>query len=102
VALYLEDTIDRGTGFLIHENGLVEYGDIRSDGTKFEKQGYVDRELSLASKAYFRLLRKGRMTEFYLNDYLMQCYCLPKQGTGRIGLFGPGQKFHDLRAWYCR
>ena len=62
----------------------------------------VDRDLPLNDSARFRLVRKGRITEFYLNDYLMQCYSLPEQGTGRLGLIGPTNDFRELRAWYCR
>jgi len=99
--LYLQGSGEKGTGFLVHENGLVEYGDINRDGSGFEKKGYVDRELPFEDKAHFRLIRKGRITEFYLNDYLMQCYSLPEQGTGHIGLIGPPRDFSKLKAWYC-
>jgi hypothetical protein len=99
--LYLQGTNGRGTGFLVHENGLVEYGDVSGDSSRFEKKGYVDRELALADTARFRLIRKGRITELYLNDYLMQCYSLPELGTGRISELGPAGSFSGLNAWYC-
>jgi len=99
--LYLQGTADKGTGFLVHRNGMVEYGDINRDGSNFEKKGYVDRELSFEGRACFRIIRTGRITEFYLNNYLMQCYCLPEQGTGRIGLIGAARDFQELNAWYC-
>lgn len=100
VGLYLQGGDNRGTGFLVYRNGLVEYGDLNRDGTCFEKKGYVDRELALEDVAHFRLVRKGRITEFYLNDYLMQCYCLPEHGTGRVDLVGSHDDFRELQAWY--
>jgi len=41
----------------------------------------------------------GRLTEFYLNDVLMQCYCLPEQGSGQLGFFGVKASFEALDAW---
>ncbi len=99
--LHLQGMGNRGTGFLVHKNGFVEYGDIDSDGTGFEKKGHVDRDIPLQGTARFRLIRTGRITEFYLNDYLMQCYCLPEYGTGRIGIIGHRDALSNLRAWYC-
>lgn len=99
--LYLEGDGGEGTGFFVHQDGLVEYGGINQGGLGFEKKGAVDRELAFKDEAQFRLIRKGRITEFYLNDYLMQCYCLPERGTGRIGVIGPTHGFDKLKAWYC-
>lgn len=101
IGLYLQGTGDKGTGFLVYKNGLVEYGDVNPDGTGFEKKGYVDRDLSFKDRARFRLIRKGRITEFYLDDYLMQCYCLPERGTGCIGLISSPDGFCKLKAWYA-
>jgi len=100
--LYLQGSGETGTAFLVQENGAVAYGNIRSDGTQFEQKGRADRELALNSSARFRLIRKGRMTEFYLNDALMQCYCLPEHGTGRLGVLGAPNNFSQLAAWYCQ
>ena len=101
IGIYLQGTNGRGTGFLVRADGGVECGDIDDAGTGFERKGHVDRELALEHQAEFRLLRRGRLTEFYLNDYLMHCYCLPARGTGRIDLIGPAADFHDVQAWYC-
>ncbi len=98
--LYLQGMSDKGTGFLVYKNGRVEYGDVNRDGTDLKKAGYVDRDLVFEDIVRFRLIRKGRITEFYLNDYLMQCYCLPEHGTGRIGLIGSSDNYCSLRAWY--
>jgi hypothetical protein len=99
--LYLQGAGDKGTGFLVYRNGRVEYGDICRDGAGFEKKGYVDRDLVFADTARIRLIRRGRITEFYLDDHLMQCYCLPEQGTGRISVIGSAANLRQLAAWYC-
>lgn len=99
--LYLQGTDRRGTGILVHRNGLVEYGDINKDGTGFVKRGFVDRDLALRETTRFRLLRRGRITEFYLDDYLMQCYSLPERGTGRVGVLGSVDRFSQMQAWHC-
>lgn len=99
--LYLYGSGDRGTGFLVDKSGLVEYGDVNCDGGGFEKKDDVDRKLTFGDKAHFRLIRKERLTEFYLNDYLMQCYSLPEPGTGRVAFIGPTSDFRELKAWYC-
>jgi hypothetical protein len=99
--LYLQGTGNRGTGFLVHKKGLVEYGNVNQDGAGFERQGYVDRDLAFEGTTRFRLIRRGRITEFYLNDYLMQCYCLPERGTGRVGVVGSPDDFCKIEAYYC-
>ena len=98
--LYLQGTGDAGTAFFVRRNGAVDYGSMRIDGTRFEKQDSVYRDLPVKDSTRFRLIRKGRITEFYLDDYLMQCYCLPEKGTGRLGLIGPADVFRELTAWY--
>ena len=99
--IFLQGDGEKGTALLVRSTGLVEYGNIYSDGAGFERIGFVDRELSFGDKVFFRLIRRGRITEFYIDDYLMQCYCLPDLGLGRIGLIGKLQGFHGLKAWYC-
>jgi len=100
--LYLQGSGNQGTAILVRPNGSVDYGSIQADGTQFEQKGSVDRELSFSDSVRFRLLRKGRLTEFYLDDFLMQCYCLPDIGTGRLGVIGWMDSFQKMNAWYCR
>jgi hypothetical protein len=99
--VYLDGSAEAATAFLVRPGGAADYGSIRSDGTEFQPEGHVDRELDLSGTVRFRLVRKGRMTELYLDDVLMQCYCLPESGTGRIGLLGGPERFGDLAGWYC-
>lgn len=98
--LFFDGPAERGAGFLVQANSLVEYGDINRDAGGFVKTGEVDRSLPFDAEVRFRLIRKGRLTEFYLNDYLMQCYCLPDESSERIGLIGSAEKFSELKAWY--
>jgi hypothetical protein len=99
--LFMPGDGDRGTLFLVRDSGLVEYGDSGTGGTDFVRAGSVDRDLDVGDEVRFRLIRHGRITEFYLDDYLMQCYSLPEPGTGRVDLIGPASRFRDLTAWYC-
>jgi len=66
--LYLQGSGDAGTAFLVRTNGMVEYGLMSSEMAQFEKKGSVDRELTFRGSTRFRLIRKGRITEFYLDD----------------------------------
>lgn len=52
-------------------------------------------------KHRFRLLLRRTMTEFYLDDLLVQCYSLPGEPTGRIGIALESGRavFENLRAW---
>ncbi len=52
-------------------------------------------------KYQFRLLLRRTMTEFYLDDLLVQCYSLPGEPTGKIGIALESGRavFENLRAW---
>ncbi len=41
---------------------------------------------------------KHSLIEFYLDDVLIECYSLPQDATGRIGLIGGVGAFGELRA----
>lgn len=99
IGLYFEDPDEAGTAFLVRPGGLVEYGRLSRTDFAFERLGIVDRELKLREQVRFRLVRKGRITEFYIDDYLMQCFCLPSSWTGRIGVLGPAEHAGKLKAW---
>ena len=79
---------------------MVEYGSLSEEHTRFKMDGAVDRKISLQGSIHFRLIKKGRLTEFYLNDYLMHCYCLPEHNLEHIGLIGPLNSFDEIAAWY--
>ena len=101
VGLFLAHTNDSGTAILIRAGGITELGPMRADGTGFKAEQRVDREWNYGQAARFRLLLKGSLIEFYLDDLLIQCYSLPGEATGRIGLIqgGQGEAVGNLKAW---
>lgn len=103
VGLFLAQSDGSGTTILIHATGITELGPMRVDGTGFKVEDRVDREWTFGQSARFRLLLKGSLIEFYLDDLLMQCYSLPAEATGRIGLIqgGRDEAIGKLNAWCC-
>jgi hypothetical protein len=101
--LFLAQEDNSGTGILVQTSGVTEFGSMKPDGTGFKAEQRVDREWAFGRTASFRLLLKGSLVEFYLDDLLMQCYSLPQMSTGRIGLIQGGHSgaIDDLRAWQC-
>ena len=74
-------------------------GPIQPDGTGFQAEEKADREMTFGRPARFRLLVKHSLIEFYLDDVLMECYSLPQDANGRIGLIGGDRAFGGFRAW---
>ena len=97
--LYVECTGSVGAAILLDDAGKAEIGPIQPDGTGFGAEEKVDREMAFGQTARFRLLAKHSLIEFYLNDILIECYSLPQDATGRIGLIGEVKSFGELRAW---
>jgi hypothetical protein len=98
--LYLECAGEGGAAILVYANGRAELGPIRADGSGFQAEKTVDRELSYPTPTPFRLLLKHSLLEFYLDDVLIECFSLPQQATGRIGCLG-GDAVRLLGAWRC-
>ena len=101
VGLYLAHDKFSGTAIRVHAGGIAEFGSMRADGTGFKAESRVDREWKFGATARFRLLLKGSLLEFYLDDLLIQCHSLPQQATGRVGLLQGGDPaaVTALRAW---
>ena len=101
VGLFLTQGKDSGTAILVHAGGVTEFGPMRPDGTGFKADHRVDREWKFGETARFRLLLKGSLLEFYLDDLLMQCYSLPQEATGQLGLLpgGDPDALTALKAW---
>ena len=99
--LYIECGKGKGAAILLDNAGRAELGPINSDGSGFRAEKKVDREMQFPALAPFRLLVKGSLLEFYLNDILIECFSLPAEATGRIGLIGGGKSnsHSDLKAW---
>jgi len=108
--LYIECGDLGGAGVLIDHSGVAELGPIQANGEDFEisernmrgkKQNpkRVDREMTFANPAKFRLLLKGPLMEFYLDDILIESFALPANATGRIGLINSAETLGTLKAW---
>lgn len=59
----------------------------------------VDREMTFTNPARFRLLLKGSLMEFYLDDILIESFALPGEASGRIGLINSSETLGTLKAW---
>lgn len=103
VGLLLDQGKGNGTAILVRAGGITELGPMNMDGTGFKAEHRVDREWVFNQTARFRLLLKGSLLEFYLDDLLMQCYSLAGDATGRVELVldGRGDTLRDLKAWQC-
>jgi len=55
--------------------------------------------MTFANPAKFRLLLKGPLMEFYLEDILIESFALPANATGRIGLINSAETLGTLKAW---
>lgn len=97
--VYIECTNDLGVGVLIDSTGVAELGPMKADGTGFKAEKRVDREMTFGSPAAFRLLVKGSLMEFYLDDILIESFALPANATGRIGLINAVDTMGTLKAW---
>ena len=100
--LYIEYGPDSGSAILIDTIGAAELGSIKSDGSGFKSEKQVNREMQFGRPAAFRLLLKHSMLEFYIDDILIECFRLPGDATGRIGLIrgSDSQAIGKLKAWY--
>jgi hypothetical protein len=97
--LYVECTKNLGAGVLIDSTGVAELGQMKADNTALKAEKRVDREMKFGKPARFRLLIKGSLMEFYLDDILIESYALPENATGRIGLVNAGDAVGTLKAW---
>jgi len=99
--LYIECEEDQRSAILVGFDGEVDLGTMQADGSGFESEKHVDREMSFGKQVSFRLLLKHFLLEFYMGDILMECFSLPKKANGRIGLIqGSGQNaVKDIRTW---
>ena len=87
------------TGARYFPTGVSESGPMKADGTGFKAEKRVDREMAFGSPAAFRLLVRGSLIEFYLDDILIESFALPANSTGRIGLINAEDTMGTLKAW---
>ena len=97
--VYVECTNHFGAGLLIDSSGVAELGLMNADGTGFKMEKRVDREMTFDSPAAFRLLVRGSLMEFYLDDILIESFALPANASGRIGLINAEDAIGTLKAW---
>lgn len=97
--VYIECTNDLGVGVLIDSTGVAKLGPMKAAGTGFKAEKPVDREMTFGSPASFRLLVRGSLMEFYLDDILIESFALPANATGRIGLINAEDTMDTLKAW---
>jgi|SanBayMetagenome_1026888.scaffolds.fasta_scaffold00571_6 hypothetical protein len=88
-----------GSAIRVHAGGRCEIGEMNADGSDWNPENLVDREMDCGTAPTFRLLLKKSVLEFYLNDILIECYSMPAKATGRIGLLGG---VGELKAWNCK
>ena len=99
--LYIACGAEGGVAVRLDAEGVTEIGAGQADGTGFTAELTVRRDMDVTSPASFRLLLKGALLEFYLNDLHIACFSLPAPATGRIGLITGGdvRAFGALVAW---
>ena len=99
--LYIACGKDHGAAVLVNAAGQAELGTMRPGGAGFRAEKKVDREMTFGKPARFRLLLKGSLMEFYLDDILIECFSLPAVATGRVGLLtgGKSDSVGALKAW---
>ena len=89
--LFVETAENSGTGILVRAGGVTEFGSLQADGAGFKSDLRADREIVFRPTTRFRLVLKGWLLEFYLDDILMECYSLPGPATGRVGVGSEGR-----------
>ena len=97
--LYIECLNNRGAAVLVDSAGVAELGPMQAHGTGFKAEKRIDREMKFGAPTRFRLLVKGSLMEFYLDDILIESFALPGNATGRIGLINALDTMGTLKAW---
>ena len=93
--LIIKSDSEMGIGILVNEKGITQIGPIKADGTGFQCEERVNREMAFGASPSFRLLLNRTMLEFYLGDILIQCYTMAKASNGGIAFQGIG----NLKLW---
>ena len=90
----------QGTAILAQTRGRTEIGPMKQ-GNDFRPDDVTEKGIASGTRTSFRLLLRHSLVEFYLDDLLIQCYSLPDEATGRLGLvFESGRAvFEDVKAW---
>lgn len=83
------------TEIRISTEGITEVGYTNEESTEFICEETVDREVPFGRTVNFRLLLKGTMLEFYLNDMLIACYTMKYKPNGYTAF----KNRKDAKAW---
>ena len=100
--------IHAGTGIVLQTRGRAELGPFRASGSTkvlpyptFKPNDIVEATVVPGRKCRFRVLARRGLVELYYDELLIQCYSLPREPTGRIGLIveSGNALFEELEAW---
>jgi hypothetical protein len=83
---YIEYEPGQGMAVLFDSQGRAEIDLTNENGSISQLELTADRELSYQNPAQFRLVLQHSLVEFYLENVLIECFSLPSEATGRIGL----------------
>jgi hypothetical protein len=99
--LYLEHGPGCGTALMILPHGVTQIGAMTAESKLFRMDSFVNRMERYGVNPSFRLLLRDSQLEFYVNDRLIQCYSMPGNATGRIGIIhnGDPETIGELKAW---
>jgi len=84
-----------GTWIRVGAGGVTEIGPGNQDGTDFQPEERVDRQVLFPASPRFRLLLRQTMLEFYLDDLLIQCYMMETPTDGTITCWKAG----EMKLW---
>ena len=103
IGFVIEESATRGTALMLQTDGRTEIGPLTYQGEMdFQPDDHIETMgIAPSERCAFRLLLRGGFLELYLDDLLVQCYSLPPESTGRLGLvFGSGRvAFDNVQAW---
>ena len=86
---------------LVGVGGVTQMGALKEDFSGFARKGSFDRETEFGESSTFKLLLRGGLAEFYLDNILMQSYHLPALAGAELGTIqGANRKaITELKAW---
>lgn len=99
--LYIEQAPGRGTAIMIAPPRITQIGAMNAENRQLRMESFINRVETYGPNPKFRLLLRNSQFEFYINDRFIQCYFMPGNTTGRIGIIHNGDpgRIGQLRAW---
>jgi hypothetical protein len=110
IGVFIEENArdNTGTGIVLQTRNRAELGPFRAGGSTkvlpyptFKPVDIVDVTVAPDRRCHFRLLIRRGLVEFYYDELLVQCYSLPREPSGRVGLVVESGHavFDALEAW---